>query len=78
MERYANLSGNSGVRAYEMNDDSIVIEFVGRAGEAERFYRYSHASAGIGSVCEMKRLAKAGRGLSAYVAQNAPQYASKW
>jgi hypothetical protein len=78
MKLYANLNGDSGVRAFATDDRSIVVEFVGGAQGAERFYRYSHASAGIARVRAMKLRAEAGRGLSTYIAQHAPKYESKW
>jgi hypothetical protein len=78
MKRYGNLSGDSGVRAFGSDDESIVIEFVAGAGSAERFYRYTYESTGAKSVREMKRLAAAGQGLSTYVSRNNPDYESKW
>ena len=66
MERYRNLSGNSGVQAYEILHDAILVHFAGSA----RVYRYSHASAGRHHVAEMKRLAIAGRGLSTYISRH--------
>ena len=77
MKGYENLSGDSGVRAFGSDDDSIVIEFVAGAS-SERFYRYTDASAGAKAVREMKRLAAAGQGLSTYVSRNNPGYESKW
>jgi hypothetical protein len=62
MERYANRSGNSGVRAYELRDDAIAVEF--RSGDT---YLYDYAKTGKGNVERMKRLAKSGSGLSAFI-----------
>ncbi|MGH8213266.1 MAG: hypothetical protein ACREPP_08590 [Rhodanobacteraceae bacterium] len=64
MERYGNLSGDSGVRAYELRRGGIVVEFVN--GSA---YLYTGASAGKEQIVEMKRRACAGRGLSTYISQ---------
>jgi hypothetical protein len=64
MERYRNLSGDSGVSAYEIRPSSIVVEFVNRS-----IYLYTEASAGAGHITEMKRRARAGRGLSTYISQ---------
>ena len=69
MSRYANLSGRSGVVAYEIHRGSIVVEFQG----GER-YAYTASSAGANAVAEMQRLARAGRGLSTYIAQQRPGY----
>jgi hypothetical protein len=77
MTLYGNRSGESGVRAFEEGDDWIMIEFVADSPSAERFYRYTNASAGAAAVFEMKRLAAAGEGLSTYVARNNPDYESK-
>lgn len=73
MQRYANLSGNSGVVAYETGPDWIEVRF-----QDGWVYRYTHASAGAADVEAMKKLAVAGRGLSAYIARHARMaYASR-
>jgi hypothetical protein len=78
MERYANLGGDSGVHAFELGAASIVIQFVERPASADRFYRYTNASAGAAQIREMRRLAEAGQGLSTYIARHDPGYESKW
>ncbi|MDB5801933.1 MAG: hypothetical protein JWL63_2872 [Rhodocyclales bacterium] len=65
MRRYKNLSGNSGVRAYEPAADSIDVEFAGGA-----VYRYDYATTGRHEVETMKALAKAGEGLSTFISQH--------
>ena len=65
MQPYQDLSGGSGVTAYEIGEDYIVVEF--RGG---RTYRYSNAVAGELHVHRMKKLAAVGRGLSTYVSQH--------
>lgn len=65
MQTYANLSGDSGVRAYAAARDSITIEFVDGAT-----YRYDARRPGRVHVQEMQRLARAGAGLSAYISQH--------
>jgi hypothetical protein len=62
MNRYMNLSGSSGVVAYQVNDDSILVQFSDRMK-----YLCTNASAGVSNVAEMKRCARAGRGLSRYI-----------
>lgn len=69
MKHYRNLSGHSGVIAYEIGADVIAVKF--RDGGA---YWYTHASAGPVHVEAMKQLAVAGRGLSTYIARNQPRY----
>lgn len=65
MQRYANLSGHAGVVAYAIGPDSIEIRF--RHGGT---YRYTHAKPGRVQVEAMKRLARAGRGLTTYISQS--------
>lgn len=73
MLRYGNLSGDSGVVAYENGSDSIMVQFAD--GMA---YVYTYASAGRGNVETMKRLAASGRGLSTFIVQNVrKRYARK-
>ena len=62
MIRYSNLSGDSGVVSYEIETDSIVIEF-----DSGMRYVYNHLKPGRAQVEEMKRLAVSGRGLNSYI-----------
>jgi hypothetical protein len=71
MKRYRNLSGNSGVAAYDDGPGFILVRFTG--GDT---YRYTDASAGAPVVAEMQRLARAGRGLSSFIARTRPPYES--
>jgi hypothetical protein len=64
MTKYANLSGDAGIAAYEIGDDSITIQF--NSGEA---YLYNYASAGPKTIERMKSLAVAGRGLTTFISQ---------
>lgn len=64
MKRYKNLEGHSGVTGYELNDDSIRVEF-----NHDTVYEYTYASAGRRIIEKMKRLANAGKGLSTYISQ---------
>ena len=74
MPRYANLSGNSGVVAYQAGTDSITVEFAGG-----RKYVYSYQSAGPANVETMKRLAAQGQGLSAFISAVVKEgYAERW
>jgi hypothetical protein len=65
MERYQNLSGDSGVEYYECGADSIKVRF--RGGLT---YVYDRTSPGLQHVNRMKELARAGRGLSTYISQH--------
>ncbi|AXE93531.1 hypothetical protein ACOCG7_27850 [Paraburkholderia sp. DD10] len=65
MERYRNVSGDSGVAAYEIGDDYVAVRF--KAGVA---YWYTEASVGVKHVAALKRLARRGQGLSTYISQH--------
>ena len=65
MPRYRNLSGHSGVIAFETTSDSITLTFV----NGDR-YLYTSARPGRDVVDRMTAFAKAGRGLSTYVSQH--------
>lgn len=67
MERYRNLSGNSGVSVYEIGSDYILVKFSGTA----RTYIYSYRKAGQNHVENLKRLAKSGSGLNSYIHKHA-------
>jgi len=74
MEPYRNLSGTSGVVAYQLGDDYIIVQF---NGGADTFYKYTHTSAGSAAVGTMKSLAQQGYGLNTYISKNQPGYSSK-
>ena len=65
MTEYQNLSGESGISAYEIGEDYIRVEF-----RDEDVYLYTNNSAGAEHIAEMKRLAELGRGLNTYISQN--------
>lgn len=72
MRKYENLSGKSGVTAYQIYDSAVVIEF------GEHTYLYSYQSAGTENVEKMKRLARRGEGLATFISRNVPfEYAKK-
>lgn len=66
MQRYKNLSGDSGVYAFEMGMDHIRVQF----HRTSKIYRYSYYRAGMTHVEELKRLALIGRGLNSYIVRN--------
>ena len=73
MEPYINLSGNSGVAAFEIMDDSITVRF--KDGGK---YLYTYWSAGAEHVERMKTLAANGNGLNSYINKHVKKkYASK-
>ena len=62
MERYQNLSGDSGVTAYTIGQDSITVRF-----RNDSVYLYSYSRPGPRQVEHMKLLARKGRGLNTYI-----------
>jgi hypothetical protein len=66
MRRYRDNTGNSGVVAYEIGDDFILVQF----RDSDKIYWYSYRSAGKRHVDRMKILAEQGAGLSTYVSQH--------
>ncbi|HZV67697.1 MAG TPA: hypothetical protein VFG03_22655 [Telluria sp.] len=65
MERYRALGGDSGVVAYQIGERAIAVQF--HSGE---IYHYTYASAGRRNIERMKRLARAGKGLSTFISQH--------
>ena len=73
MQRYANRSGDSGVVAYALGQDSITVKFIG----GDR-YEYTEDSAGVEHIARMRERAANGRGLSTYISQHVrDRYARK-
>jgi len=64
MNAYLNLSGNSGVKAYQTGPDYIDVQF-----EDGSIFRYTYSSTGREAVEEMKNLAEAGKGLTGYISR---------
>ena len=62
MERYKNLSGDSGVVAYEIGSNFIRVQFSDGA-----VYLYNYASAGTDNIEHMKQLARNGQGLNSFI-----------
>lgn len=74
MERYANLSGTSGVAGYEITADSITVLF-----KDGMRYLYTSGSTGLQNILAMQALAKAGSGLNSYIMRNTKMgYSRKW
>jgi len=74
MQTYRNLSGVSGVAAYEIGSDYIKVEF-----KDGMTYVYTHRSAGEQKIEEMKKLALNGSGLNTYINKYAKHdYESKY
>ncbi len=64
MKKYSRSAGESGVVAYQLDDEAIRVKFVDGT-----VYKYSYASTGPAHVEQMKVLAKYGQGLSTYISK---------
>jgi hypothetical protein len=74
MIQYKNLSGISGVCAYEIGVDFIVVEF----SKEHKRYKYTDGSAGSQVIEQMKKLAQYGQGLNTFINKNKPPFVAKW
>ncbi len=74
MESYANVSGQSGIVAYQIGTDCITVQF--KSGR-HVLYLYSYSSAGNTAIETMKKLAQNGQGLHSYISTNCPDYVSR-
>lgn len=73
MERYKNLGGNSNVFAFQINSDSIDVQF-----QDGSVYSYTYQSAGSHNIEHMKTLAVAGKGLNSFIMRHVKTaYASR-
>jgi len=69
MTSYFSTSGKkSGVLAYEIGDDFIIVQFDG--GQ----YKYSYRSCGTTATENMKMLALSSCGLNTYISRNNPNF----
>lgn len=64
MTPYRDLDRDSGVRAYDIGQSHIDVQFKGGA-----VYRYTSLSAGQANLEQMARLARAGDGLNAFISR---------
>jgi len=62
MALYKDVTGTSGITAFESKNDSITIEY--KNGSV---YQYSDQTAGAANVGFMKSLAAAGHGLNSFI-----------
>lgn len=65
MQPYRNLSGTSGVVAFDLGDHHIDIEF-----QDGHRYRYDYIKPGQPQVEAMKALAPTGKGLATFINQH--------
>jgi len=73
MKRYLDKTGSSGVIAYEIQKDGILVRF--RNGGT---YLYNQQRPGKQQVAQMKKLAEQGAGLSTYISVHVrEQYAAQ-
>jgi len=64
MRPYLNLSGDSGIEAWDPGPDFIDVKYHAKT------YRYSYRGVGRGHVERMKELAAGGKGLGTYINQH--------
>ena len=62
MNYYRNLGKNSGIRAYQIATNGLVVQFSDGS-----VYEYTYSSAGREAIDKMKILAKQGLGLNSYI-----------
>ena len=73
MTRYSNKGKDSGISAYEIKDNSIIVQF-----STGVKYLYTYSSAGASNIENMKELAIKGEGLNSFIMKYArTAYASK-
>lgn len=65
MKRYTNKSGNSGITAFEVGKNYIIIQF--KDGGK---YLYNEVQPGKNHVQQLKFLAEEGKGLATYINQH--------
>ncbi len=75
MENYRDWDNDSGIVAYEIGSDYVIVQF--KSGR-NRFYKYTYGTAGSSNIEEMKRMAQAGDGLNEFVVEREINYESKW
>jgi hypothetical protein len=68
MTPYKDIDDDSGVRAYNIEDGYIDVQFKDGA-----LYRYTSMSAGQANLEKMARLARAGDGLNSFINRNVKQ-----
>jgi len=66
MERYRNLSGDSGVRHYAIGEDFIEVMFE----DNPTIYIYNYSINGEHHIEKMKSLARSGKGLCTYITEH--------
>ena len=65
MKKYCDIDGNSGISAYEVGDDFVIVCFA-KGG----MYLYNYSITGSNHVNKMIELARIGNGLNRYINLN--------
>jgi len=65
MTNYSNISGGSGIRAYELGQNHIIVQF-----RDFSVYEYTTRSVGSSNLAIMKQLAIQGSGLNSFINRN--------
>ncbi len=71
---YKNLGWDSNVKSYLYDENSITVQF---KTWTHKNYCYTHASATLLHVENMKKLADAGKWLNSYIGKNKPTFSFK-
>lgn len=69
MQPYKNLNGDSGVEAYEIQDNALIVKFREANKNGYRYYKYSSFKPGTFHLQKMKGMAIIGRGLGEYISK---------
>jgi len=72
MQPYKSTAENSGVSAYEIGDEFIIVEF-----QDGSTYLYNYTSTGKHHIDQMKILALTGQGLTTYINQHVREHYAK-
>lgn len=65
MEKYRDIGGNSGISAYEVGNDFIIVRF-----KKGGMYLYNYSTTGSNHVNKLIELARIGDGLNGYINLN--------
>lgn len=64
MQNYKEMDYDSAIKAFEIGDDYIIVEF---KSERKRFYKYTESIAGRANILKMKELANNHLGLNSFI-----------
>lgn len=68
-QQYADIDRDSGVRAFQLLENGIGVQF----SDGSRYF-YMAPPNSVAIIAEMSRLARAGDGLNAFINRNKPRF----